>query len=249
MKATATLAAFLLLSSTPGTDHHRPSPEEIIAAFVEKETEFKKLWQQYTYTQNVLIEELGPGNTVRGRRELTIEVYFTNDGQRRTRTVSDRGRLATLRVTPQDIDNAVHLQPFVLTEEDVADYKIEYVGEERVDELDTYVFDLKPRRKRAGKSYFKGRIWVDQVDLQIVMSRGKPVPQSDNNRFPEFETLREQIDGKNWFPTWTEADDYLRFPGRRNPVHIYQLITYRDFKRFGVSASIRYGEPQVPEKP
>ena len=30
-------------------------------------------------------------------------------------------------------------------------------------------------------------------------------------QFPKFETYREQIDGKYWFPTYTIANDTLHF--------------------------------------
>jgi len=45
--------------------------------------------------------------------------------------------------------------------------------------------------------------------LQIVKTSGKAVGivNKDTNQFPKFETYREQIDGKYWFPTYTKADD------------------------------------------
>ena len=218
------------------------TPQEIIARFAEKETEFRELWEQYTYNQTITFEVLGPGGQVEERREMLIEVYFTNDGQRRFHVVRNRGDLHSVIVTPRDIENAVHLQPFVLTSADLADYSVSYVGEERVDELNTYVFDLEPRRMEKKEPRFQGRVWVDKLDLQIVMSRGKPVPESRHNKFPRFETVRQQVVDEYWFPVWTEADDYLDF-GRGQRVHIRQLITYQDFKKFGVSASITFDKP------
>ena len=49
---------------------------------------------------------------------------------------------------------------------------------------------------------------MDAGDLQIVKAKGKGVPEFEK-RFPTFETYREQIDGRYWFPTYTYADDEL----------------------------------------
>ena len=82
--------------------------------------------------------------------------------------VEDRGALRTVSLTQEDFDDALNVQPFVLTTEELPEYKIKYKGEEQVDELFTYVFDVKPKKIRRGKRYFRGRIWVDNLDLQIV---------------------------------------------------------------------------------
>ncbi|HXK59777.1 MAG TPA: hypothetical protein PLP42_07755 [Acidobacteriota bacterium] len=223
------------------------NPEEIIRKFAQKETEFKKLWEQYTYTQKVEFQVLSPSGAVRERRLMEIEVYFTTDGKRQTRVISDRGELRSVGVSKEDISDAVGLQPFVLTSDQLPEYKIEYKGEERVDELDTYVFEVEPRKIKKDKRYFKGRIWVDKIDFQIVMTRGKAVPDYRDNKFPEFETVREQIDGVHWFPTWTKADDTLSFGDlfNRREVHVRQFITYENYKKFEVGTTIRYGK--VPE--
>jgi hypothetical protein len=77
-----------------------------------------------------------------------------------------------------------------------------------------------------------------------VMTRGKAVPDYANNKFPEFETRREQIDDEYWFPTWTKAEDTLTFGGiyDRYSVHVRQYSTYENFQKFEVGTSIKYGE-------
>ena len=224
-------------------------PEEIIDRFAAMETEFRELWQQYTYKQKILFQVLDDRGEVEEQREMLVEVYFSKDGKRETRTLDDRGRLRSVRVSQEDIDDAVHRQPFVLTTDELPHYKVEYRGEEQVDELYTFVFDIAPRRIQKGKRYFEGRIWVDDLDFQIVRSVGKVVPDYRDNKFPKFETLRQQVDGEFWFPVWTEADDVLRF-GRGRSVRVRELITYDDFQKFEVNTSIRYEpiEGQEPEQ-
>lgn len=222
-------------------------PEEIIQRFAAREAEFREVWAQYTYRQTILFQVLSRDGEPREQQEMVVEVYFTNDGQRQTRVLSDRGGLRSLAVTREDISDATSMQPFVLTTEELEKYEIKYRGRETVDELQTYVFDVKPRKIDRRQRYFRGRIWVDDEDFQIVMTRGKIEPDLGENKFPEFETVREQIDGQYWFPTWTEADDVLTFGGgfsQPRRVRIRQLITFSDFQKFEVGTSIKFGEVQ-----
>ena len=43
--------------------------------------------------------------------------------------------------------------PFVLTTEDVGQYNLTYVGRQKVDEVDCYVFDVAPKVMEKGKRY------------------------------------------------------------------------------------------------
>lgn len=243
-----TLFIGMLALSTGLAGSDKVDPDEIIKRFAAKEAEFKEVWQQYTYTQKMTVEVLDNYENVRERKDLVIEVYFTNDGQRRSRIVSEWGELRSVGMTDEDINDALHRQPFVLTTEELPYYDIEYEGQEWVDEINTYVFDVEPRDIEDGKRYFKGRIWVDDLDFQIVKTRGKIVPDYRDNKFPEFETIRQQVDGEYWFPVWTMADDHLTFGNffNRRSVHIREWITYSDFQKFDVSTSVTFGS-DVPE--
>ena len=239
----------ILLLAVPGLNLWAAEdldPEEIIKRFAAKELEFKEVWEQYTYTQHILFQILSFDGEVREEQEMSVEVYFTSDGKRKTRTLEERGKLRSLRVSKEDLEDAIYRQPFVLTTEELPNYRIEYRGEKLIDELYTYEFDVEPREIKKGQRYFKGRIWVDDIDFQIVMTKGKVVPDYSNNKFPRFETVREQIDGDYWFPTWTEADDVLQFGNRQ--VRIRELITYENFKKFEVNTSIKYGPIEEEEK-
>ena len=246
MKKIALIPLLVLVFAPLGAEGDL-KPEEIIERFASMETEFKELWQQYTYTQKIVFQVLDDRGDVREQREMWVEIYFTKDGKRETRILDDRGGLRSVRVSPEDIDDAVHRQPFVLTTEELPFYRVEYRGEEQVDELYTYIFDIEPRRIAEGERYFEGRIWVDDLDFQIVRSVGKVVPDYRDNKFPKFETLRQQVDGEHWFPVWTEADDVLRF-GRGRSVRVRELITYDDFQKFEVNTSITF-EPIEGEEP
>lgn len=219
------------------------TPDEIIQRFAARESEFADVWEQYTYRQTFIVEVLSDEERVKEKLTIEMEVYFTSDGARRMRRLSERGGLYSVGLTDEDLHDAVNVQPFALTTEQLPAYKIGYEGREPVDELDTYVFRVRPRTIEKGQRYFDGRIWVDTEDLQIVRTVGKAVPETSDNKFPRFETIRQQVDGKYWFPVWTHADDKLKFGNFifRNTVHIRQWILYRDFQRFEVGTSIKFG--------
>ncbi len=217
-------------------------PEEIIQAFSAKETEFYDAWMQYTYRQTAESRAVSvDGRPSRERMTIVSDIIFKDDGTREIRMVEELGVLRSVGFTKEDAEVINNLQPFALTAKELPEYDLRYEGKEKVDELECYVFSVKPKKTIRGKMYFEGKIYVDDLDLQIVRTVGKPVPQTRDNQFPEFETIRQMIDDKYWFPVWTHADSSLRF--RENTIRIEETIVYEDYKRFGSKATIKFGEP------
>jgi outer membrane lipoprotein-sorting protein len=223
------------------------APEQIIRRFAEKEAEFYEAWMQYAYTQTAVIRVLSVDG-VPQKESMTIvsEVVFKDDGTREVRTVRRSGRLRSVIFTMEDQEVLDNINPFALTTKELPLYNLKYEGKERVDELDCYVFSVKPKKIRKGRLYFEGKIWVDDVDLQVVRTVGKAVPQSRENQFPEFETIRQMIDNKYWFPVWTHADSRLRFPNQ--VVRVEETVTYENYRKFGSRATIRYESPTAPDE-
>jgi hypothetical protein len=58
---------------------------------------------------------------------------------------------------------------------------------------------------------------------------------SSENLFPRFTTVRKPVDGKNWFPVYTLADDTLEF--RTGPQRERLRIEYSDYHRFGAEST------------
>jgi hypothetical protein len=176
---------------------------------------------------------------------IVYEVVFNDDGSREVRLVRSSGRLRSVQFTAEDKEVIQNINPFALTKSELPLYNLKYEGKEKADELDCYVFSVSPKSTKGGRMYFKGKIWVDDRDLQVVKTIGRPVPQTRENQFPEFETIRQVIDDKYWFPVWTHADSKLRFPGQE--VRIEETITYGEYRRFGSKATIRYEDPGEKE--
>jgi len=220
------------------------TPEQIIEKFSEKEEEFFEAWMQYTYTQTAKIRILSvDGLPVNESMLLVSEVVFNDDGTREIKVLERRGRLKSVTFTAEDEEIINNLNPFALTSKELPLYNLKYRGKERVDELDCYIFSVKPRNTKGDRLYFEGKIWVDDVDLQVVRTVGTAVPELRENKFPEFETLRQVIDGKYWFPVWSYADESIYFPNSNQDVRIEETITYENYRKFGSKATIRYGKP------
>jgi hypothetical protein len=204
--------------------------EEVIRRFAAAESENKRARVNYAFKQDVDILSLGEAGSVLGRFKRVSEIILDDRGNRIER-ITYFPPPTLNNMTAEDMQDISGVQPFALSTEDIPKYDVKYQGKEKIDELNTYVFDVQPKQLRKGERYFEGRIWVDDLDLQIVKVAGKAVPQFDNNKFPRFETYRENIDGRFWFPTYTYADDVLVF--KKGPdLHIKMTIRYTDYKRF-----------------
>lgn len=230
------------------------SPEEITHKFAEKEGIFKEARNHYTYTQEVIVQEMD-GNTVGGEFRETTDILYDDQGRRLEEVkYAPQPSLKQISLTKEDYDDFRNRLPFVLTTQDLPAYNVLYAGQQQVDELATFVFDVAPKHveKEGGKRYFQGRIWVDNHDFQIVKTCGRNVPdihkKGNENLTPKFVTYREQIDGQYWFPTYTRADDILRFSS--GDVHVRETLKYSKYQRFGVKTRIIYkGEVQDEAKP
>ena len=222
-------------SSADLTDPSPDQVQKIIQEFAAKEKLFKQARGNYTYHQINKVEELGPDNEVTGAYEQEWDILFDDSGKRIERvTYAPADTLKKIIMTEEDLTSFRNTQPFVLTTDELPEYEIKYLGHVKVDQITAYVFSIRPKEIVKGHQYFQGVVWVDDQDLQIVKSEGKPVPElktrKGENLFPRFTTWREQIDGKYWFPTYTMADDTLYFS--QGPVHIKEILRYTDYKQF-----------------
>ena len=222
--------------------------EEIIKRFSAKEKEFKEARDQYTFRQDVKVMTLD-GDTPDGNYQQVFDVSFDDKGHKVKNIVfAPQDTLTRISMTQEDLDDIENRLPFVLTSDEIGEYDILYVGQQKQDELDTYVFDVAPKQIVAKKRYFQGRLWVDNHDFQIVETYGKTVPdirkkKGNENLFPKFTTWREQIDGTYWFPTYTRAEDTLKFS--MQDVKIREIIKYTNYRRFGSKSKITYEGQEV----
>lgn len=241
-------------TEAPSPNLSDPSPaqiQNIIHAFAAKELTFKQARDNYTYRQINKVETLDADGRVNGMWQQNWDILFDDQGHRIEKvTYAPTSSLTEVTMTEQDLDAMRSIQPFVLTTDELNEYEIKYLGHVKVDYITAYVFSIRPIEIKKHKQYFKGVVWVDDRDLQIVKAQGRQVPEintsKEQNFFPSFTTWRQQIDGKFWFPTFTLADDTLYFAS--GPVHIKEIIRYTDYKQFKASSVIKAVESIDPAK-
>jgi TonB family protein len=206
--------------------------DEIIRTFTAKETQFRKALNEYAFKRDALIQTVGMGSQVTGEYHRVSDFTFDDQGTRFEKiSFFPMSTLDGLSMTAEDLEDLGGVNPFALEAAKLNLYNFKYVGKERIDELDLYVFDVAPKvmPKKTMDRFFIGRIWVDDHDLQIVKSKGKAGPETKNNKFPTVETYREQIDGRYWFPTYAYADDDLVFDSGQD-VRLRMRVKYSDYK-------------------
>lgn len=231
-------------------------PDEIIKKFAAKESEFREALNHYTYRRYARVQTLDDDNKVDGEWYQVDDVIFDPTGKRMEKTVfAPENTLQRVLMTPSDLQDIQKGYPFVLTTEEIAQYNVKFVGKQKVDEVDCYVFEVGPKQIEKNKRYFLGRIWVDATDLQIVVTNGRMVPDDTRkgreDLHPPFMTWRQQIDGHYWFPVYTKGEGVLHFTGgsgyMSEDVHIRDTIKYSDYKRFGSTIKIIYDGQDITQ--
>jgi hypothetical protein len=235
--AAATTPHQATTESSLSTEPPKVAPDQIVQKFAERELEFKKERDNYTYTQTFVIQTIDEySGRPDGEYRMTSDILFTPAGKRYEHvTDAPAPSLQRIQMSQQDFDDLEHVQPFVLTTDEVQKYDVKYVGQQQLDEINAYVFDVGPKKIEKNQRYFQGRIWVDQTDYGIIKTDGKAVPDikkhGQENVFPRFETFRENIEGHYWFPTYTHSEDTLQFSS--GGVRIRMTVRYENYKRFG----------------
>ena len=224
-------------------------PDQIIKQFAAKESEFQRALNHYTYRRIARVQTIDDDNKVDGEYYEVDDVIFDPSGNRTEKVVfAPENTLQRVSMSPSDLQDIQRGYPFVLTAEDIGQYDVKYVGRQKVDEVDCYVFDVSPKVIEKKKRYLLGRIWVDSTDLQIVVTNGRMVPddthKGSEDLHPPFMTWRQQVDGHYWFPVYTKGEGILHFSGGNGylaqDVHMRDTVKYSDYKQFGSTTKIIY---------
>jgi hypothetical protein len=237
----------------PAVPHPGPPPipiEQIIQKIAANEDAVKKAFEGYDFTQTVRVEELDdPG----GKLTIAGDVYSHADGTRFWRVKGQlESTLKSMRLSLEEVREMIEVPPFTLTTNEIGNYNFLYAGQDKLDELNTYVFQVKPKQLSRTRRYFEGAIWVDDQDLAIVKTYGKFVSELSGSNsglpFKMFETYRENFQEKYWLPTYTNSDDYI--DGADNTqTHLRLVIRDTDFKLAASAASHPDGNPPAAQSP
>ncbi|MGA8367731.1 MAG: hypothetical protein ACLQMT_06535 [Candidatus Acidiferrales bacterium] len=218
----------------PSVPHPGPPPipqEQIIQKFAANEDVMKKAYDTYDFTQTLRIEEVSESG---GKLTATGDVYTLPDGKRAWHVATPiASTLKSAIYSLEEVRTMATIPLFVLTSNEIANYNFLYAGQDKLDELNTYVFQVKPKQLSLTRRFFEGVIWVDDHDFAIVRSYGKLVgdfhAERDALPFKMFETYRENFQEKYWLPTYTTSDDYVDQPPDAQ-LHLRLIIRATGFK-------------------
>ena len=212
--------------------------DRVINKFTDNEEDFREALKNYVFNRSAVIQTVGLGGNITGEFRRDSYMTFSSNGARFEKIeYAPISTLTDLRITPEDLEDLGGVNPFALEPAYVNQYNFNYIGAEKIDDLDLYVFDVSPKvipnPKKSNQRMFVGRVWVDQRDLQIVKSKGKAVPETKDNKFPIVETWRENVDGKYWFPAYslsTGSDGELVFDNG-NVVRMKLRVKYSNYRQ------------------
>ncbi len=211
------------------------TPQELIQKFTAAENRVRDARAQYTFARDVLVQTLNE-NVANGQWHQVAQISYDPKGNPiENVTFSEESTLRDIQVSAEDKEDMRAFMPWMLTSDQLPDYKLTYAGQQHVDDLDTFVFHVEPVKQEKKKRYFQGRIWVDNRDLQVVKLCGKSVPEQIHVKKhqpleirPTFVGYRQLVDGY-WFPAYARVDDTLHF--RAESVHVREIVKFKDYKR------------------
>src|SRR5256885_3072373 len=123
-----------------------PDVDKVIKQFAAKESEFQEARNYYTFRQEVRIQTIGFSNQPTGEFYRISDILFDDSGKRFEKIIKfPQSTLKDLTITSTDLRDLAETQPFSLTTKELPKYEIKYAGKEKIDEIDTLVFDVRPR--------------------------------------------------------------------------------------------------------
>jgi hypothetical protein len=230
-------------------------PAEIIKAFSEKEQLYVSTRPLYSYRKTIRIQELGPDGRPTGEYLATYDAARAADGKFYEKAIAaPESSLEYLQIEPDDVQLLTRIPAFPTTPALLPKYNVQYLNTEKVDEVDCYIFQVSPKTLDRQHPLFDGVIWVDQKYLEVVKTYGRWITDLGEMHpptlpFTTFETYRENVDGKYWFPNYARAEGVYKMKNRDVPLRA--TIKWTNFKPFPpieVPATPR-GAPSPPQPP
>ncbi|HYV03256.1 MAG TPA: hypothetical protein VFB82_01650 [Blastocatellia bacterium] len=215
-------------------DAQQKTPAEILAVAAEHGRETLQALRTFSYYAELTIETVSQSDTITGKYYRFSKISCAPDGTREEKILENTSTLPVdVHIGTNAANNLTRVYQFAITPETLSQYEVSYVGRERVDELNTYVFDVKPKIKlpdpdKSTDRYLKGRVWIDDQDLCVVKVAGEALPEQSAHRTPKFETYYQNHD-KFWFPAFTSADDDVRV-GRRS-MRVVVKVRFTSYKK------------------
>ncbi|MBI1750736.1 MAG: hypothetical protein HY234_08660 [Acidobacteria bacterium] len=207
--------------------------EELIRRIAERENEIIRVRNASTYQVSLRLQEFDERGETVGEFQMTTDVLLTPDGKPYEKVIrSSRSTLLQLSLPSEELAEFGRIRPFMLPSVSLPYYELKYAGKQPLDELTTFLFRVRPRRLERARRFFEGVIWVDDRDFAIVKTYGKWISEVDAKTglepFVFFESFRENVEGKYWFPSFMRSEETLKSEG--GPARLRLTIRYTNYK-------------------
>ena len=223
----------------PAESAPEPPPvpvEELIRRVTLRENEIIRARNASTYQVSLRLQEFDEGGETLGEFQMATDLLFSPEGKPYEKVVrASRSTLLHLALPSEELAEFGRIRPFMLPSVALDFYELTYAGKQPLDELSTYMFRVRPRRLDRVRRFFEGLIWVDDRDFAIVKTYGKWVSEVEQKTgvepFVFFETFREHVEGKSWFPSFIRSEELLKSdPAARDGVRLRLTIRFTNYK-------------------
>jgi hypothetical protein len=224
-------------------------PAEIIKKFAAKEDQYAAARPTYGYKKTIRIDEFDRTGKLSGQFLMVTQVLRLPDGRIVNKVIDHpQSTLHVFPLEPEDVKELERIPQFPLNSAQLAKYDLQ----ETIDEIDAYIFKVTPRALDRTHAYLDGIVWVDTKYLEVVKTFGRWVNELGDVKFATmpfttYETYRENVDGKYWFPNYERADETLHLKDGDFPVRL--VVKWSDFQPLPPAESTPQAAAPAPPAP
>jgi len=224
----------VVISPNPKPEPPPVPVEEIIRRFTQNEDAMFAAHGTFGYHRTIRVQELDINGKTTVELLISTDIARAPDG--RFYEKGEKHPDSTLKVLDLDYDHMDTLEkipPLPFTTPEIAKYDFVYAGTQKLDELNTYIFQVHPKQVDRQHAYFEGVIWVDDQDFVIVKTTGRWETELGDVATPQFpfkifDTYRENVEGKIWFPDYVRSDEYVTT--KSGPVNVRLTVRWENYK-------------------
>lgn len=211
--------------------------DKIIESFAMHSDEYLRAHSMYGFKRSVRVQEITLGGEKGGEVTQTSEVYLADNGRRYEKSTQEGSeRFLDIKSNSVDAKKSAQVPLFPFTSSQLQYYDLTYKGTQPLDELNAYIFQVKPKKLLPTYRLFSGIIYVDDQDLAVVKLYGTWKSLADDNEdapgrdvpFSLYEMYYENVGGKYWFPTFIRSDAYVHTKAGDEQLRLTVRMT--DFK-------------------
>src|SRR5450432_914101 len=204
-------------SPTPAPDQPR-TPEQVIDRFISNEQHLYGQMHNYSPLVETYIQNLKPdkdlGEVPAGDKYFLGRANFskgvnlvplTDTSSKSRKVIGSVGNFFSFAM--QFLPDGFLQMIFIDTNGfDKQHYQFDYVRREFLGEVRCLVFDVTPSEK-GNKGRFKGRIWVEDQDYQIVRFNGSYNGNGHSSWYFHFDSWRTNVQPGLWLPAFVYSEE------------------------------------------